>query len=310
MEDRYVYVGNVRTRYRAAGERGPALVLLHGLGASLEAWYFNIKPLGQHFHVFAPDIVWFGKSDKPRHDPTLEFFAQFIVNFMDAVGIKRATLVGNSMGGMIATITTLQYPERVEGLVLVNSAGFGRELSLYLRLRSLISFVKDIRPSRGAVRLALRQIFYDASVITEEMVDLFVGLGGEPGSALAYHKVIRSGVDWRGMKKGVLARVRDSAHRINVPTLVVWGKQDRAIPVAHAQVAQQRIPNAQLHIFDPCGHAPQLERANEFNELVTEFVQRRVVKSSNGRAVNRSISHLLKRSLDSVTRRPFNHPTT
>src|SRR5438093_8197548 len=110
--DRYVRVAEVRTRYRAAGERGPALVLLHGLGASLESWQYNIAPLAQRHRVFAPDVVWFGKTDKPARPVTMDYFAEFTCNFMDAVGVRRAVLIGNSLGGMIATKTALNYPSR------------------------------------------------------------------------------------------------------------------------------------------------------------------------------------------------------
>src|SRR6476659_2121002 len=132
MQEYYTMVNGWRTRYVCAGEQGPAIILLHGLGASLESWYFNIDPLGEDTRVFAPDILYFGKSAKPERTPEHMDFVDFTMHFMDTFGLDRAVLVGNSMGGAIAAKAAMLHPDRIPGLVLVNSAGFGRELAWWL----------------------------------------------------------------------------------------------------------------------------------------------------------------------------------
>lgn len=272
VQDEYVQVGEVRTRYRTAGEGEPTLVLIHGLGASLESWQWNIDALANHYRTVALDVVWFGKSDKPMREVSANYFGDFIVGFLDAIGVRQAVLVGNSMGGMIAVKTALMYPARVAGLVLVGAAGFGPELAWWLRLRSLIPMRKFVRPSMSTFRFALRQLVYDPAVVDDDYVRVFVEMANQPGAMEANRRVLRFGVDWRGIKPAALDQIRDSARAIRVPTLIVWGKQDRVVPVSHAHIARKSIPNARVHIFDRCGHAPMLEKPEEFNRLVAEFV--------------------------------------
>ncbi len=276
MRDYYVQVGEVRTRYRTAGEGDPPLLLIHGLGVTLESWQCNMSALARQHRVFALDVVWFGKSDKPAGEVTGDYFAEFIAGFMDAVGIQRAVLVGNSMGGMIAVKTALQYPGHVVGLVLVASAGFGPELAWWLRLRTMFA-IQILRPSVRTFRYALRQLFYDPRVVSDELLQVYVEMANQPGGREAYGRVLKSGVDWRGVKPAVLKEIRDKAHAIRVPTLIIWGRQDRVVPVAHAQIARQRIPNARVHIFDRCGHAPMIEKADEFNAVVAGFLESQAI---------------------------------
>lgn len=270
--DQYVRVGDVKTRYRTAGEGEPALLFIHGLGASLETWEWNLDALAQEHRAVALDVVWFGKSDKPSRQVTRDYFGDFIAGFMDAIGVSSAVLVGNSMGGMIAVMTAMQHPDRVAGLVLVSSAGFGSDLAWWLRLRSALPVGKFFRPSIGMYRYAVRQLVYDPAVVTDDLVQIFVDMANEPGALDASRRVLRSGVDWRGLRPIVLTEVREAARAIRVPTLIVWGKQDRVVPVAQAEIAARHIPDARLHIFERCGHAPMIEKADEFNELVARFV--------------------------------------
>jgi 4,5:9,10-diseco-3-hydroxy-5,9,17-trioxoandrosta-1(10),2-diene-4-oate hydrolase len=284
LQDRYILVDDVRTRYRMSGTRGPAILLIHGLGASLEAWIRNLGPLGDKFRVYAPDLVWFGRSDKPARPVTGESFTRFITGFMDALGLERAVLVGNSMGGMVACKTALDFPERVSGLALVSSAGFGRELGWWLRLRTLPVMGRPVRMSRRTARWAASWIAHDPNVITDDLLDLTIELGARPDNSSAYHRVLCSGADWRGLKPLVLREIRDAVHALRVPVLIIWGKQDRVIPVAHAQVAHREIAGSELHIMDPCGHAPMLERPEEFNALIGKFVGERVEHAGEPRS--------------------------
>lgn len=272
MDQAYLDVSGWRTRYARSGDRGPALVLLHGLGASLETWSLNIEPLGETFRVFAPDVLYFGKSAKPQHAPSHAEFTAFVTAFMDTLNLPRATLVGNSMGGAIAAQIAITAPERVERLILADPAGFGRELVWWLRLRTWI----DLRP-RGklpprARRFALRQLFYNPDRVPPALIEAMEALNAEPGLFESYHRVLRVGVNLRGLRDTMLREVRDQAHRIHAPTLLLWGKQDRVVPLRQLAVAQREIPHAQTHVFDECGHAPQIEHAAAFNALVREFI--------------------------------------
>jgi 2-hydroxy-6-oxonona-2,4-dienedioate hydrolase len=272
MQEKYVDVNGWRTRYASAGDEGTAVILLHGLGASLESWYFNLEPLGQHFRVFAPDIVYFGKSAKPEREPQHEDFVDFVFHFMDKFNLERAVLVGNSMGGAIASKAAMLHPERVTSLVLVNSAGYGRDLAWWLRLRTLVDIRPSGTPPAWLVRLGLRAIFEDPARISDEVLELLMGVEQDVESMRTARRVLSIGVDWRGLKPVLLEQIRDAAHEICVPTLIVWGKQDRVVPVQHAYTARKLIPNSRLHLFERCGHTPQLEYPAQFNTLIQEFV--------------------------------------
>lgn len=272
MSEKYIDVNGWRTRYVSAGTQGPALVFLHGLGASLDSWSLNLKPLGETFRVFAPDMIYFGKSAKPKHPPAQTEFTSFVLGFMDALGLARATLIGNSMGGAVATRTAITAPERVERLILVDSAGFGRELVWWLRLRTMVDFRSRGKPSPRMLRYGLQQVFYNPDRVPQTLIEAMVALNAEPDLFESYRRVLRAGVDWRGLKDSMLSDVRDESHLIRVPTLLVWGKQDRVVPLHQMNVAQQKIPHAQTYVFDECGHAPQIEHAEQFNALVRDFV--------------------------------------
>lgn len=272
MNEQYIDVNGWRTRYVNAGESGPALVLLHGLGASLESWLLNVEALGKHFRVFALDLFYFGKSAKPSFDPTHADFIRFGLGFMDALNLPRASLIGNSMGGAIAARMALDAPERVAQLVLVDPAGFGRELAWWLRVRSLIDIRPGGTPRPWMVRYGLSHVFYKPERIPADLVQRILALNQTPGIYEAYRRVIRVGVDWRGLKPTLLQEIRDCAHQIRMPTLIVWGKQDRVLPVKQLEVAREKIPHARTYIFDECGHAPQMEYPEAFNALVREFV--------------------------------------
>ena len=135
-EHRFVTVNGIRTHYVAAGE-GEPLLLLHGLGASLMAWALNIEPLSRKFSVYAIDIPGHGDSEKPDMDYLLPTAVDFVRDFMRALGIERASIAGNSMGGMIALKTAIDFPELVDRLVLVDAAGLGREVAWFIRAMSL-----------------------------------------------------------------------------------------------------------------------------------------------------------------------------
>lgn len=279
MNENYLDVNGWRTRYARAGNQGDALVLLHGLGSALEVWSLNLAPLGETFRVFAPDILYFGKSAKPKHAPTYADFTRFVVAFLDALGIARATLVGNSMGGAIATRTAIDAPERVAGLVLVDPAGFGRELVWWLRLRTLLDLRPRGKPSPRMLRMGLRQVFYNPDCVPPDLIEAMTALNDEPDLFESYRRVLRAGVNLRGVRDELLSAIRDAAHQVRAPTLLVWGKQDRVVSIQQLHVAQQKIPHAQTVVFDACGHAPQIEHAAAFNALVRDFVLTTVRKA-------------------------------
>ena len=273
MQDQYITVGSVRTRYRTAGERGSAVILLHGIARSLEDWSENMHALSRYHRVYALDMIGCGLSDKPNVGYSLPSMAEFVRDFMRALRIERAAIMGNSMGGGIALEFALAYPQELDALVLVATAGMGPKGAQFLGwcatpiLGEIIS-----RPSRAGSKRTLEALFANRDFITEARADRDFELSQQPGATRAFLKQLRHMAQYGGAKPSFYGPMLERLPRIGTPTLVVWGEQDHILPVEYAPVAAGRIPGAQVQVYDPCGHFPMLERATEFNALALEFL--------------------------------------
>lgn len=270
--DRYIQINNIRTRYWSLGTQGSVVIFIHGIGSAIETWALNLEALAQHHRVYALDLVGSGRSDKPPGFYSLVALSEFVNAFTAALKLDRFSLIGNSLGGGIALQFVLSYPQQIEKLVLVNSLGLGQAVSWSLRLANLPWVDRLYKPTRSSTAFTLKQAVDDPSIITEEWINTFYELLSLPGAPEALIAQIRASVDWSGVRAEVYQPIVDRLPTLAAPTLVVWGKQDPILPVAHAQVAMQRLPNAQLQIFDRCGHWSNFERAAEFNRRVAEFL--------------------------------------
>ena len=272
--DRYVDVEGVRTRYWLAGERGQPLVLIHGLGASAEIWQYNVDALASRYRVYVPDLPGFGGTDEPeRMSYSPEGYSRFLMGFMNTLGMGRAALVGHSLGGGVALRAVLDHPGLVERMILVSSAGLGREVSLPLRMASLPFFERVfVKPPLWVFKRFLRRLVYDSAVITPEFARLYYDLFFQPKTIHAFAEILRAICTLRGARPGIVEPIRKGLGTIRTPTLVIWGRQDRILPSSQAFDAAARIPGARLHVFEHCGHMPNVEYPEEFNRLVLEFL--------------------------------------
>lgn len=272
-QDQYIKVGDINTRFWTVGDPGKTVILLHGLGDSLETWIHNIGAIAEHHRVYAIDLVGYGRSDKPSAAYSGKYFAQFVNAFLETQGIRRCTLVGNSMGGGVGLRFAIQFPSKVEKLVLEDSVGFGGEISIFLRLATL-PFVGELlfRPSRKVVTQILNRCVYDPTRITEDLVERVYQMLALPGARKAILSTLRTSCNFYGTRREALRPIFDNLVSLTVPTLILWGREDRVLPLAHARVAERKIPNAQLHILDACGHATHLECPEAFNSVVLEFL--------------------------------------
>jgi pimeloyl-ACP methyl ester carboxylesterase len=274
MQDRFVEVNGLRVRYRSAGEHGQVLVLLHGIGRTLEDWSENMLALGQSHRVFAPDFPGCGFSDKPNLPYTTPFLAGFVRGFLQTLNLERVVLVGNSMGGGISLEFSALFPELLEGLVLVAPAGMGPKGAQFLGLCS-IPVVGELisRPSRAGSKRALEFLFADRNMMTQARAKRDFEFSRQPGATRAFLKMLRFMANRHGAKPAFYNRSLESAANLRVPTLVVWGVQDHILPVEYAPVAERVIPGSRLQVYDSCGHFPMLERAQEFNASLLEFLK-------------------------------------
>ena len=273
LKDQYIKVGNIRTRYWALGDGKSTAILIHGLGGYIENWEDNIAALAQDRRVYALDLAGFGRSDKPQARFSIPYFTEFVKEFMIVQDVDKAALIGESMGGAIVLQFALKFSHQVEKMVLADSVGLGKEVEIYSRIGSLpILGELFTRPNRkGSAQLA-RRLFYNQDLITDQMVEEGYEMSSLPGAQRCLLSALRSMYNIWGVKSDVYRPILNRLEEIRVPTLIIWGAQDRLLPVAHAHLAAQRLPNARLHIFDPCGHVPIIERAQEFNALVIDFL--------------------------------------
>jgi pimeloyl-ACP methyl ester carboxylesterase len=272
-EDRYLLVAGINTRYWQMGNAGSYIILLHGGNGSIEFWVYNIAVLAQHHRVYAFDMVGSGKSDYPAADYSLTYQAEFLKSFMSALSIESATLIGNSMGGAVALQFTRFYPDRVDRLVLVDSMGLGREISLGIRLITLPAIVSGLRPGRWMIPAMLKSNFYDGRKLAPEWLELRYAVFAIAGRNQVILNLGRSNFTLRGVRPDVYQPIIDSLPQITQQTLIIWGDCDWIIPAKHADIAATGLPNNQLQIFPNCGHHPYLEYPDKFNRSVLEFLQ-------------------------------------
>jgi pimeloyl-ACP methyl ester carboxylesterase len=256
---RFVEVDGVRVHYQEAGaDNEPVIILVHGFASSTLVWSDVLLRLaGAGFRVIAPDMLGYGYSDKPRQSAyTIGSQARMIIGLLDALGIERANLIGTSYGGAVAATCALDYPERVERLVLVGAVT-NNEPTKYLLLR-LFSFplVGDIVAplligSRSLLRRRMKRVYDRHSWgLDERRVE-------------ARHRPLRAAATQRAMirtaRRWDAERIDRDAHLIKHPTLILWGELDPDVPLRNGQKLNQQIDGSRLIVFRNCGHLPQEE---------------------------------------------------
>jgi pimeloyl-ACP methyl ester carboxylesterase len=273
-QDHYVKVGTINTRYWAEGGQGSTVILIHGLGGYVETWLPSFEVLAAQHRVYAVDLLGHGRTDKPLNvSYKIADMAQFVRNFMAELEIEHAHVVGHSLGGWIGTRIALRYPEVVEKLVLVASAGLGKEVPFFLRMISVPILGEMLtRPSRSGSMDFFKLIVHDPAVVTNELIDLDYQMTLMPNSQAAFLKAVRAVVNLLGQKKSEYGPNLEGLPSITKPVLVIWGRQDPVVPLAHLEVAAKSLPNVQLQVLENCGHLPMFEQDHALNDLLLEFL--------------------------------------
>ena len=265
-------VDGSRISYADLGS-GPAIVWVHGLGASWQCFLENLPEFARDHRVIAMDLPGFGRSEMPAWDISIEAYAKFVGRLLDSLGIETATIVGNSMGGFIGAEMAIREPQRVERLALVSAAVFWQE---YRRAKPLLSlaqvteasFAKAVASAQGhmAMRPRLRNVALMSAGIRYPHL-----LAPELANEL-----IRTATRTDGFVPalGALAGypLREELPRISAPTLVVWGEHDTLVGVKHAYDIERLIPSAELLVYERTGHVAMLERPARFNRDLRSFI--------------------------------------
>ncbi len=250
-------------RFTEQGQ-GTAIVMLHGFGSSLESWGPSIDVLSQQHHVLALDARGFGLSDRSAGDYSLSALGRDVTDAMDARGIDRATVVAHSWGSAVALALALQAPDRVDRLVLVSSLAYEPQVPWTMRATRARGVGELLVNTFYTARLDanIERAFHDPSVLTYEQMQAMRYVTELPGSraaALAISREVR------------LGQQDDRYGELDVPTLVIWGRQDRILNPWWARRLGRDL-GADVELLDDCGHFPMLEQPEHFAALVEGFV--------------------------------------
>ena len=264
-----ITAADLQTNYHDEGEGAPVL-LIHGSGPGVTAWAnwrLIIPLLSKSFRVVAPDMMGFGYTQGSDNEVYhIDAWVTHLVDFVDSLGLKKVSVVGNSFGGAIALALAIGHPERVDKIVLMGAAGVKFELTHGLNA------AWGYTPSPENMRQLLELFAYDHSIITDDLVEMRYLASIRPGFQERFSQMFphprQNGID-------MLAQPEELIKAIEHDTLVIHGRDDKIIPVSNSLKLNQLIDNSELHIFGRCGHWTQIEYSSRFATLVSNFLSDR-----------------------------------
>lgn len=264
MEDKLTIDG-INVCYDVVGEGEPVL-LIHGLGVGKHIWSQLTAEASKLFTIYAPDLPGFGCSDAPDLPYGVSFYVAFLEKFMDSLGLERAALVGSSMGGRIAVAFAAKYPERVSRLVLLAPGGL---TPLHTRF-SYSTWLMDanfwlMSQNQGIYRKSYDESFFDTAKIPDWLVEEGWASLKRPDYRRAFLRNAQLLAHPDHEFKAVLGSVK-------AKTLVIWGSQDKVVPVSDAEIFAELIKDSEVRVLDKCGHMILLECGEQCSDLITSFL--------------------------------------
>jgi len=278
VENKFITLSGYKHRYIDCGSGEMSLVMIHGMSSSIEIFEDVIPELSKHMRVLALDLLGFGQSDKPKNENySLEFYASLIKELIEKTHqnapAKQICVLGHSMGGKYVLTLALTHPDLVQKVVLSNSDGFIhvphviRAVSFW-GIRHLLH---KMISRRKFVQNAMKKVYHDPGYITQEHLELNLKMARDKD---IYRTVMLLN---RNYKKLDLKRMgyRARLSELRQPVLIIWGAEDQFLSTKSAHSANNEIPNSKLHILPNCGHAPMIEKSENFINLVTDFILNR-----------------------------------
>ena len=267
---RHVDAKGVKTRALIAGE-GEDVIFLHGTSGHLEAFSRNFVPIvNAGFRCHAIDALGHGYTDKPDYNYEIPRYVEHLINYMDAMGIDKAHLAGESLGGWTAAILTVNHPERVRSLQLIASGGTKANpeiMERLIRTTTKASMENDISLTRDRLHLLMHNPEKDVS---EELVQVRYDIYHQPEFQNNLHNLLclqNMDIRQRNMMRP------EQLNQIKAPTLIIWGRNNPFGEVPEATKMNENIKGSRLELFDECGHWPQHERDDLYNPLAIEFLK-------------------------------------
>ena len=251
------------THYHELGE-GTPVVFLHGSGSGVSAaanWWLNLPELSKHCRTIAVDLLGFGQTiEAPDSEFGIKAWVEHVVRILDALGIEKTWLVGNSLGGWVAFQFAIDHPERLAGIISMGTGGAPRT-------KALASHAKPKMTPDG-IRQALLDFVVDPSLVSEELVNSRYAAASREGATERFRAVVAA----RDIDRETLPLDMDVLSKLDIPVLLIHGREDKVIPMSRSLQLLDVIPHADLHLFSQCGHWSQVERAEDFNKVVASYL--------------------------------------
>jgi 2-hydroxy-6-oxonona-2,4-dienedioate hydrolase len=266
----YVDAGGIRTRYLHAGRKGqPALIFIHGTGGHAEAYVRNLAAHAEHFDVYAIDLLGHGFSDKPDYDYTMPEYVKQVVALMDALGLDKASLSGESLGGWVASHVAVQHPERVDKLVLNTASGERLDAETLARIRQITTAaVED--PSWERVKSRLEWLMWEKDKVHDDLVHSRQAIYAQPAMKRGIQRILAMHTPEARARYAITP---EQWRAIRAPTLVLWTDHDPTASVETGRQLADAIPGSQFVVMEGCGHWPQFEDAETFNRIHIDFLR-------------------------------------
>lgn len=259
--------------YVVKGE-GKPVVLIHGYGAAMWVWEKQVEILSGHYRVYALDLLGHGFSDRPKIAYAPETYIRFLRNFMDGIGIEKATLIGNSMGGGIAWAMAALFPERVDKLILINSIppdvldqvrNESFRTLVAIKNIPLLPYVVIAGRNRNSVKWVLQECVSNIRLITPQVLDRQYQISRIKGTTWALYSTFKNAEGARKLK--------DRLSSIDHPTLLIWGGRDLIFPPSVGESLHQAIPGSKLEMIEKGAHIPMWENPDEVNQAILSFLK-------------------------------------
>jgi 2-hydroxy-6-oxonona-2,4-dienedioate hydrolase len=277
FEQGYLDAGGVKTRFLHAGQRHmPPLFFLHGTGGHCEAYARNLAAHGEHFSTWAIDMIGNGLSDRTELPLEIPTYVQHLKDVLDGLGLERVSLSGESLGGWVAARFALDYPERVERLVLNTPGGHTAFPEVMERIKQLsMASVED--PSWSRIRARLEFLRADKSKVNDDAVAVRQSIYARPGMVENMRRTLVL-QDWDTRQRNMIQP--EEWAKISTPTLVLWTSDDPTAGVEDGRRVAELIPGSEFVVMDGCGHWPQWEDPKTFNRLHLSFLLNRALPAS------------------------------
>ena len=260
MDEKFVTINRNKIRYLEEGSSDQNLILLHGLGGYAERWSNIIPILAKKFHLYVPDMIGYGQSDKPTADYTPEYFARYVFDFMESLGIKNTSMVGTSLGGQVVIECAATQNPTIKKIVLISPAGIMRKSTPVLDAYTMAA----LYPTKEAIKNAYQMMVGEGKQVSEISIERFLNNMSRPNAKMVFLSTLL------GLKNA--PDIFEKLERISIPTLLIWGRDDKLIPFEYSKQFVSAIKNCKFIPMDGCGHSPYVEDPEKLSELVMEFL--------------------------------------